>query len=144
MWWQWRGVGPWELFVPQPQPPTAQGFPPIQRKYFLQSKERISQVLLQSISTKHTQKVSSLHSGDFLLNAQNNSNWMMITGFDDFGDQITGDWRGMGLNRANDIWPISTRYKHKAKFWLIQHVQCTIIRIVYISMIWFIENNKSQ
>ena len=46
-------------------------------KDFPPTKRRISQVLLQSISTKHTQKVSSLHyrvGCDFLLNQQNNSN----------------------------------------------------------------------
>ena len=46
-------------------------------KDFLPTKLGISQVLLQSISTKHTRKVSSLHyrvGGDFLLNWQNNSN----------------------------------------------------------------------
>ena len=42
-------------------------------KDFPPTKLRISQVLLQSISTKHTQTVSSLHhrvGGDFLLNQQ--------------------------------------------------------------------------
>lgn len=46
-------------------------------KDFPPTKLGISQVLLQSISTKHTRKVSSLHyrvGGDFLLNWQNNSN----------------------------------------------------------------------